>query len=442
MGARMAAGTEFIRLDTAGPETTGADRDPGRNSGRDPGPGTARQVALVPGAAAPVLALDLPAGLTGATREAVARRQVGDMLGVDAVEMRPFHPALAGKGRGGKARDNKARDNKDGAGWRRALVAGRADVARWRAAAPGVRAVLPDYLALPTSEGLWTLAVDADGVRARLGPGDGFAAAPEVAQALIAAALEDGPAPRAIWLMEGAWPALAALAGTIPVVRDAAALAEHGVAAPVVLGHGELAFDLRRDPAVALSQVRARLAPWRWPVLAGLLAAALWAAAEWQRGTILARQAAVLEAEALALTREHFTGAAPVLDIRAQVARILAEAEAARGGGAAAGDPGPLALLARAAEVMVASGAAVREVVYAPEGGLRVTLGMEDFAAVDRLEAALEAGGIAVAVDRSETGAESGVEARMTLSAAAPAAGTPGTPGTPGAPGAPAEAGQ
>ncbi len=53
----------------------------------------AGRIALVPGALAPLIALDLPEGLRGAAREQVARRQLRDLtgLGDDRLQMRPFH---------------------------------------------------------------------------------------------------------------------------------------------------------------------------------------------------------------------------------------------------------------------------------------------------------------------------------------------------------------
>lgn len=361
-----------------------------------------RHVALVPGADAPLLTLDLPAGLRGAAREDVARRQIRDRLGPagDGVEMRPFPPGAPD--------------------WSRAVIAARTDLARWRAAAgPGCRAVLPDYLALPVAPGLWSLGapVSGDALRVRLGEADGFAAEPELAALMLSRALEAG-APRAVYApdplpetLPGALAEVLAGAG-VPVVRDAGGLAALGLPAPV---WPEAAVDLRDDPRAARAALARQVLPWRWPLLIGALAAALWAGVQVSQTRDLRAAEAEARAGILADLRAGPIPEGPILDIRAQLSRALeaqAEAGAARAEGAA-----PLALLKRAALVIVERGAVPERMVLAQEGALvlDVTLFLPDFAAAEALQAALEAAGLGLAVQAADTAPGGGVRLALRL---------------------------
>ncbi|MEP5151792.1 hypothetical protein, partial [Planktotalea sp.] len=91
-----------------------------------------RQIGLIPGAAAPVLTLELPPALRGQAREQVARRQILDRfgLGEDDVDMWPFVLSPT-----------------DNAGaWTKVLIADSASVADWRErAGTQAKTVLPDY---------------------------------------------------------------------------------------------------------------------------------------------------------------------------------------------------------------------------------------------------------------------------------------------------------
>ena len=117
-------------------------RDPAR-----PGAALRGRTVLLPGELAPVLALDLPARLTGPARLSVARRQVTDLTGIspDVLDLRPLPEAGAGA-RAGRGRSRT---------WHRVMVTDTAALAPWRAAAGAARArgLLPDYLALPAAPG-------------------------------------------------------------------------------------------------------------------------------------------------------------------------------------------------------------------------------------------------------------------------------------------------
>lgn len=364
-----------------------------------------RHVALVPGADVPLLALDLPAQLRGTAREDVARRQLRDRIGAqgDAVEMRPFFAP-------GSAET-----------WQRALVADAAHLAEWRdQAGPGCRAILPDYLALMAAPGLWCLQGANGAVQARLGLEDGFSADPGLARLMLARALADPDLarPRALLLLgpDVEWAAPLAAAQDIAVIRSAEEAQALGLPRPEPLAHGEIGFDLRTDPQAARAQLRAKVLPWRWPLLFGLVAAGLWGGAQILATQALDRERAARDAATLALVRDHFVPSGPVLDIRTQVTQALtARQDAARDW---QGRVSPLALFGRVARMIDAAGATSEEITY-DSAGLRAVLRLADFAAAEGLVADLRAaGGLTVeVVDMRVSDGESGVRADIQIRA-------------------------
>lgn len=292
--------------------------------------------------------------------------------------------------------------------WTRALVADGARLAEWRArAGPSCRAVLPDYLALPAAEGLWTIRTGADVVCARLGPDDGFSAEPGLARAMLDRALEERAPEAVLAERPPEWLAGMLAARGIPLLADSAAAEARGFGPLQALSRGEMALDLRADPRAARAALRSRVLPWRWPLLAGALAAALLSAGELVRLRAVAAETARIEAETRAQVREVFVPAGPILDARVQVARALE----ARAGAIAAGvvAPDPVALLRRAAGTVAASGAVVEAVRYLPGDGLRVTLTLGDFAAAEALvdalgDAGLDAGLVEARVEEGGAG--------------------------------------
>ncbi|TMM51310.1 type II secretion system protein GspL [Sulfitobacter sabulilitoris] len=347
----------------------------------------AGHVAVVPGAEVPLLALDLPAGLRGQAREQVARRQLRDRLGTggDHIEMRPFFAP---------GDDDR---------WTRALVADAGALAGWRArAVGGCRAVLPDYLSLPTAPGLWSLDVTDDAVRVRLGPEDGFSAEPALAEVMLAQAFDAAAKdilPQAVLLTGRDTPARAALeafaqARGLRVVGTADQVEALGLARPQCFAHGETRFDLRADPRAARARLRSQLLPWRWPAVLLLLALVLWSGAQAMAIRTLEAETRALRAGTEALVRQHFLPRAPLLDMRVQVAQVLARRQAAAD--AARGRVSPLRFFAAAAQVMTDAGAMPEDLSLSPQDGLEVALRLPDFASSDRLVADLRAAGFGV----------------------------------------------
>lgn len=355
-------------------------------------------VALVPGTEAPLVSVTLPATLKGPAREDVARRQVLDRLGLPALALDIRAARLGGD-----------------EGWSRVLTADRATVLRWRSglgsAAARCRAMVPDYLAVPVEPGCWAVDADAEGVRVRLGPADGFAAEPELGAAMLATAVAQARAanavPRAVTLTGDAPGIAAALAG-LPIRRAASSAA---------FAQGELALDLLRDPRADAAGIERRLRR-----IAAPLALVLAGALGWAGATALAtrhdlRMAEAVEAQTLAAARRDILPSGPIVDLRVQVAREIAARRAAAGDAPQA--RGPLAVLRAAAPVFEGGEAVVQGLSVVPTTE-RVTLdlGLPDFRALDAAVEALGAAGIAARVTRSGTAPEGGVSAAILIGGA------------------------
>ena len=101
-------------------------------------PPSGAHVAVVPGAQAPLLALELPDGLRGIARERVAQRQLVEQLSsrAEAFEMLPFLPKGAKR-------------------WTRVLVADAEQAGQWRKTlGHNYKKLIPNYLTLPTTPNL------------------------------------------------------------------------------------------------------------------------------------------------------------------------------------------------------------------------------------------------------------------------------------------------
>ncbi|SFL05127.1 type II secretion system protein GspL [Shimia haliotis] len=339
-------------------------------------------VALVPGELIPVLPVDLPSSLRGSTREQVARRQLADSAGLDTntAEIRPFFLGGADSS------------------WSHALVADRDQIAQWIASAPPNCTVLPDYLALPTTEGVWTLQADpdADRVLVRLGPQDGFAADAQLTQLMLERDLSEGLPPKSVlWIGPKIESIKALFEGSDISTTETAA--EVGAK---VFGHGERALDLRRDPFATRARLRRSVLPWRWPALVAMIATGLWAASLMISVEALETERRAVQLQTMNTVRTQFVPAGPVLDIRAQVTRALSDARKA----ALTSDEGlpPLALFGESVDLITGPGITPERAEYRDEDGLRLLLEVSDFATGEALVTALQGAGLTVDVLRSE----------------------------------------
>jgi len=364
-------------------------------------------VALVPGGDAPLLAVTLPASLKGPAREDVARRQVLDRLGLPAAALDIRAARLGGA-----------------EGWTRALVVERSAVLRWRAvlgaAAARCRALLPDYLALPAGAGVWTVAADAEGLRVRMGPGDGFSAEAELGVTMLAAAVAQARSANAlprVVLVTGDMAGLVGALEGLTVLRDGAPLPEGLTVA--AFAHGELTLDLARDPRADAAVFERRLRRVALPLALVVLGALGWGGAVALGARHDLQAAAAIEAQTLAAARRDILPAGPIVDLRVQIAReierrraVLDPAPVARG---------PLDRLRGAALVLAGLDAQVQgATISAADQGVTVEVRVDDFRALDAMMAALDAAGIAARITRSGTEPEGGVSAAILIGGGAP----------------------
>lgn len=358
-------------------------------------------VALVDGAQAPLLPLDLPAGLKGQARERVARLQISDGIGlpVAQVELRPF-----------AAKPHNTP-------WSHVILTDTDQVAAWRKrceqAGSRCRAILPDYLSLPVLPQVWTIATTGKTTTVRLGLEDGFSCEHDLAVQLLAKAAK----PKAVFRLGGAQPALDQLLDqlAVPICTSAAELAANDLPAPEVLGHGELLFDLRQNPVAMFEQARAVLGAWRMPTLLALLGLGLWSASAMVSLRDFQARALATRVVTVAEVRKHFVPIGPVLDIRTQVSQTLAMRQGQMKD--PSGQMLPLALFKSAARIMQGHPSTLITASFSAARGLMVSLVLPDFAKLDLLVTALETGGIAVQIIESSSAEEGGVNSIIVLQA-------------------------
>jgi len=357
----------------------------GQGTGHQAAPG---YVALVPGALVGLVALDLPDAVRGIQREKIAERQLRDSMNLSPakVDIRPF-------------RDPERPDV-----WSRVLIADKALVLTWRGAAgAGCRAVLPDYLALPATAGLWTIRHEEGQIMARLGPFDGFSIEPGPALLILTRALKETPPKAVLWLGPRRAEFDAMLAQyDLPILDTASRVKRHGLPKPEVLAHGEEACDLRQDPQRERDRMRRLVLPWRLPVALSALALGLWCAALIGETRQISAQAGEIRALTTDVTQRHFVPDGPILDIRIQVATALealrAQVRAVRK------RTSPLHLMTRAAAVIDQSQTQVDELSYTGTTGLVMHLRLPSYGAQDALSAALRASDLSVRVVGSGLG--------------------------------------
>ncbi len=350
-------------------------------------------VALVPGAQVPGLALDLPPGLRGMTREAVARRQMADLFGRNKLDFE-LRPMSHGPGK---------------AQWARALAVDPEERQYWLGRlSPACRAVLPDYMALPYAPGIWSLEFAEGQICARLDIDDGFTAEPALALILLQSALSQAK-PKGV-LLRGD------VGGDIMRLLDAHGLettddpAGYGAE---IFAHGELALDLARDPGAEIRDMRQALRVFMLPVVLAVLALGLWVGATLRETGELRAQALEQRKNAEQILRETMIPSGPILDMRVQVSQLLeARRKAVEQAGQAAR---PVDVFRTAGRVLSDSQAQVLAVNYQAGSGLVIDLRVSDFAALDQVVASLREAGIELSVAQSTARENEGVEASLAL---------------------------
>lgn len=358
------------------------------------------QVALVPGAAVPLVQFDLPEAVTGYNREQVARRQMKDRMGLvdTAVEMRPF--AVRGQ-----------------PVWDGALVSERTQVETWRDAAGSARALLPDYLALPTCDRLWTIAAGPEDFAVRCGPSDGFGASAGMLVPMLRARLGAEDKPLAVLALGPLPDEAKALidAENLPILTDPAQVAaQDGLSAPEILVHGEMSLDLMQDPALVRTRLRRTLRVWVVPLVLGIIGAGLWVGATVTETQRLDAQRRLITAATHDIVRSRFVPDGPILDVRTQVSARL---DALRSPvDDAAGQASALDLFVDASSVLATSGLTLVDVASADGTTLDLVVDVPDFAAAEDLQSALSTAGLLVTlVEARVNAADDGVQTTLSI---------------------------
>ncbi len=364
-------------------------------------------VALVPGEDVPLIDVDIPAAIRGFEREKILRRRVKDQFGLSAeqADLRPF---------GAGSRQNS---------WNRALLGDPKKLAVWReaegVARPNCRAVLPDYLGLPTGADIWVVSGDANRLVARFGPADGASGETDLILAQMALLASDG-VPKAIFVQGDIPPEITDFGEThnVPICNDIATLAPHTNTRLQVFGHGELSLDLRQEPRAAEVKMRRLLAAWRLPVVLGLFGAAGLAASLIVQTQGHEARTDALRGETVALLRQNLVPTGPILDIPVQVTTRLQQLE--RDNAPIVRATPALVMFKRLSQDL--GNAGLIEARFERGSGMEIDVELASFAAVDGLIARLLDRGFTVRVVESSA-RDGGVFARINLRVADPKGG-------------------
>lgn len=361
-------------------------------------------VALVPGADAPLISVSLPTRIRGMPREAVALRQVRDLLGprFDTLEVRPAR--LLGRYHS----------------WTNLLVAEQAVAASWRrAVAPaGARclAILPDYMGLPTAPHVWTVStvceVGESSVKVRFGPHDGFSAEPELAAFTISRALAQTDMPAAVLRLGPPVAEIDNVLGELAVVfapEDMPA----GVQRPRVFGYAEGQLDLSTDPQVRLNRSQRSFSRLRLHAVMLLFGALAWTVGVAIEVREIEGETAALSIRTVEEVRRDFLPTSPILDIPIQVARELDRRRMALRMNEA--EERPLLMLQRAASIMVFSNAVLNRVKMMEDGEIILEVELMDLESLDVVVESLRADGLSVRVGQSASTPDGGVIGTLVL---------------------------
>ncbi|MFN7002561.1 MAG: hypothetical protein ACK4NW_03895 [Roseinatronobacter sp.] len=374
-------------------------------------------VAMVPGELAPLIALDLPDAVRGAARETVGTREVLDKLALSPRQM-DLRPAPLGV---------------QGGAWQSMLLASPTDIANWRHLTGdlgrNLRAILPDYLALPTSDGLWTVQTSSTAggtVQMRFGPRDGLSAEPELAALALQRAVRDGTnLPRAVLLLGPALPVIDAAFGPLQdavpdlVVVTQAQDLPAAIAAPQRFAHGELALDLGFQRPDAQTALRARLRGMMLPVILLAIAGLVWAGGIFWDVQRLEADVAAQQERNIALTRSYFLPEGPLPNIELQVARVVADRRAASDAETADLSHG-LSVMRLASDALAEADISVQAMRLQTDQSVVIDLVSPDFTRLEALIEAFRDIGLSVVLDRSASEAEGGVLGTLTLGAGGP----------------------
>lgn len=354
-----------------------------------PGDGTPRGpfILAVPGVESPIMDVTLPEGVHGEARRRIARQQIADRIGVppDGIVVCPFDAA-------------------GGAAWTRVIVMDAQTLERWSAeAGKACRAVVPDYLLLPAEPERLSVDLRDGCVVARIGDADGFSAPVGVAARIMARALAPLELRSALVGHNVPGEVVAVIEGAGLDVRQGADVF------PANLYQAEAPCDLRQ--AVAASGAPEGFGLWATAAALALLAFAVWAASVFMETRAIERQRLALAAETESVLRQGLVPSGPLLDVRTQVSRRLADLEPQ---GRERDDLIALGLLSRVTVAVFGKGFEVTSIVVNDQS-LSLDLTGPDFESAEVLASDLSSAGLENRVDTLRARDSGGVEARFTV---------------------------
>jgi general secretion pathway protein L len=242
----------------------------------------------------------------------------------------------------------------------------------------------------------------------RVGINDGFTAPSAVAVPLLRAALATEHIDAVLLL--GDLPAGIAEAVSAAGVQIFGTVEELGPSVAWPLSTGRSGLDLRQGEGSASEQL---LGVWLLPLNVAIMALLVWSAGVLVETRRIEAQIGQVGDRTTETLREGLIPTGPILDIRAQVTRSLAEAI---GGGA--NDPASLSvmdILHRAAKVAVQHHAEVRSVSQEAGDTLALTVVMADFEGVEALVSAFADTGLEARTQTARTLDAGGVESRISV---------------------------
>lgn len=346
-------------------------------------------IASLPGERAPLYRLDLPDSLRETARQQVARSELESVLqrGIEGLEFRVGQ--LGGQGA--------------------AVVVDHALAVDARTRLNGrhpPRALLPDYLTLPALPDAWVIHVEDGRVIARLGPKDGFAAPLPAALLQLGTALRGSDLPTRVHVTGPVPPGLSALLTAHDLTPSTEPVD------PWAPGPDELAFNLLRDPAADLREMRQVVRRWRVPMVAMFAGLAALAAALWIETGSLRERAQTIRAASVQVARAAFIPNGPILDLRQQVGRVIAARQEAS---ARTERTGAVDLVFFASEVLTNRAVPVSQLQVTRRGAVRLDVSLPDFAALESLVAELNGPAARARVVTSAVNPQSGVTAELEL---------------------------
>jgi general secretion pathway protein L len=357
-------------------------------------------VGLIDGAMAPLLSFALPKGLKGNARRDVAMRQLRDQIGGTAqnIEIQPFQ--------GSRAKDL----------WTHAVVKDKAVDAlidnKGLKDNAGCTAVLPDFMALPAAETVWTIDVAENSTRVRLGVDDGLSGEVDFVLVSMEKALQREKPLGVLRLGHKDTQIDAFLTSLdVPISTEPALLAAHKLPVPQVYSNNELALDLRVNAQAEMADAARNIRAVALPVLALTLALGIWLISMSINSNAARTQALDLRKDTLQTVRENFVPAGPILDVKRQVnqAILTAKSEA----NSDSGDETPFDLLRQAGVALNDFPDTLKSASFSQAEGVILRLSLADFKTLDQIVEAMGNVGLAVRIGSSDASSESQVRATL-----------------------------